>query len=125
MDHQGTRPTYGVDGSLRTPIGAFVLKSIKSTYEVDGSPRIPTGALVLKSVKSYLRGGWITKNTNGCLGLKIYQVQPTRWTNHQGTRPTYGVDGSPRTPIGALVLKSIKSTYVVDGSPRIPMGALV
>jgi len=42
------------------------------------------GTLALKFIKSYLRGGWITKGTDGCLGLKIYQVLPTGWTDHQG-----------------------------------------
>ena len=70
-------------------------KVLSLTYEVDESPRTLTSALVLnsiKSYKSYLLGGWITKDTDGCLGLKTYD-------------PSYGVDGSPRTLPGALVLK--------------------
>ena len=47
--------------------------------------------------KSYLRNGRVTKDANGCLGPKNL------------LSPTYEVDGSSRTPTGALIMKFIKS----------------
>jgi len=71
----------------------LVTKILSPTYRVDGSPRTPMGALILKFIKPYLRGGWITKDTNECLGLKNIK------------NPTYRVDKSPWTPTGSLVQK--------------------
>ena len=44
------------------------------------------GTLALKFIKSYLRGGRITKGTDKCVGLKIYQVLPMGWMDHQQHR---------------------------------------
>ena len=63
--------------------------------------------------KSYLRNGRVTKDANGCLGPKNL------------LSPTYEVDGSSRTPTGALIMKFIKSTSRVDGPSRTLTGASV
>ena len=55
-------------------MGALVKKLSSPTYGVDGSSRTAMGALVLKFTKSYPRGGRTIKGIDKCHGLKIYQV---------------------------------------------------
>ena len=64
-------PTYGMDGSPKTPIGALILKFIKSYLWGGRIIKDTNGCISLENfVNSYLRGGRITKDTNGCLGPK-------------------------------------------------------
>ena len=50
--------------------GYLIIKIQSPAYEMDRSPRKPMGALILKFIKSYIWSGRITKNTNECLGPK-------------------------------------------------------
>ena len=45
---------------------------LSPTYGMDGSPKTPTGALILKFIMSYLWGGRIIKDTNECISLENF-----------------------------------------------------